>query len=490
MANRILTERVADLRGFAFVKAAGLRLPYAPQQLAHVYVKLDFRPRYENAGTAEDARGFFRSVARAAMAAHSIAEHYDGVVLEVQGSVLHVGLPRRSGMTEMDSASLFVADLHWAYRAVFHDPQSRVEGWRMAVDAGKTLVVAGRGVHGDDSFVSLGKSANRPAKHLHAQLELPEEERELKRFSVGVRNPLTNRWVHDNLDRTQPRLTEAKSIAKQARQAEPKLDFIEASSGWKRVTARAMPMDPVGTPASPTPDKPHAYFGWVMRADLDGFTARVEECFDNDQKLQELADEFYGIMDAAARFAEEHRETLVQLPWAGDNFTAASVFPARGDYDRAMPRRLVELSLDFEKEMEEAAIDGGFGGWAHGIAGGAVSGNAAGNVYVAGVEIGERRFLVGAGEGFGRSAKAFGDINPKATQVVIYRPDWERLDEPYKKVFEPAVTRRGEQSSLYRIAGANALLQVRARQASKGTATTITFPGGLARQVPTKPHSR
>jgi hypothetical protein len=282
----------------------------------------------------------------------------------------------------------------------------------------------------------------------------------------------------------------AKSIAEAARRADPKLDFLEATSGWKRITARALPIGPAGSPASPSTDRPHTHFGWVMRTDLDGFTARVEECFDNDVQLQQLAGQFYYIMDAAAEFTDRHKENLAQLPWAGDNFTAAAVFPDKEAYDLAIPRRLVELSLDFEKEMCEAAVDCGFGGWAHGVAGGVVHGNAGGNVYLAGVEVTTRRFLVGAGEGFGRSSEAFGHINPKAEEIVVYQPDWERLDEPYKKAFEPAVTVRGEQSTLYRKAKAEALVKARTRQASISVTTPITYQGGQTRAVPTKPYFR
>lgn len=488
MANQILAELVADFGLFRAARAKGLR-PFTPQQLAHVYAKLDFKLQFENATTAEDARGFLRSVARASLAAHRLAEQYGGVVLEVQGSTLHIALPARYGITEVDSATAYVADLHRAYRAVFSDPRSRVEGWRMTVDAGKTLIVAGRGVHGDDSWVSLGQAANRPAKHLYAQLELAEANRDLKRFFVGVRDPLTNRWRHGSLDQLTARLTEAKAIAEDVRQAELKLDYFDALSGPTRATARALPIGPAGTPASPSPDRPHTYFGWVTRTDLDGFTKRVEECFDNDHKLQELAQEFYRIMESGARFVALHKETLVQLPWAGDNFTAAAVFTSGAEYDRAIAKRLVELSLDFEKEMAEDAIDVGFGGWAHGVAGGDVHGNAAGNVYLAGVEVGDRRFLVGVGEGFGRSTQAFGDINPKAKEIVVYEPDWKRLKEAYKKAFEPAVTARSKtQSTLYRSAKVDALVRIRAQQASVGTATPVGIAVGQTRGVQTRPY--
>jgi hypothetical protein len=390
----------------------------------------------------------------------------------------------------MDAANAFVTDLHWAYRRLFDDHQKRVQGWRMTIDTGKTLIVAGRGVHGDDSEVSLGKAANRPAKYLYAQLELPEDRRDLKRYHVAIRRPLSatqHRWDHFNLDRSPSRLATLAKIAEDARVAEPKFQFLKAGAQVEKA-AMAVPLAPSGSPASPSPEKPQTYFGWVMRADLDGFTMRVEECFDDNQRLQQLAVQFYDIMETAAEFVQRQRESLAQLPWAGDNFTAASVFDTKAKYEQAIPRRLVELTLDFEKEMRQLALDCGFGGWAHGVAGGDVHGNSAGNVYLAGVEVGQRRFLVGVGEGFGRSAKAFADINPKAAEVVVYRPDWERLDELYQWEFRAARTARDEESRLYVMGKADDLIRVRVRLASVATATTVTFPGGQARQVPVKPY--
>jgi hypothetical protein len=193
-------------------------------------------------------------------------------------------------------------------------------------------------------------------------------------------------------------------------------------------------------------------------------------------------------MDAAAAFVARHDETLAQLPWAGDNFTATAVFHTKGEYEIAIPNRLVELTLDFEKDMADAATDCGFGGWAHGVAGGDPQANAAGNIYLAGVEVDERRFLVGVGEGFGRSTQAFGDINPKANQVVVYTPDWTRLAEVYKNAFEPAVTVRGEQSTLYHTGAADGLRKNRLKQASITVSTPVTYSGGHVRNVPSRPY--
>ena len=449
-------------------------------------MKLDFDPAHENARTADDARGFLTSVARASVAASLLAERYGGALLEVQGSMLHAALPIGASVVRE-----FAADLNSIYRAVFDDSRGRVRGWRMAADSGRTLVVAGRGVHGDNSLVSMGMSANRPAKHIYEQLELPEERRALRRFCLGVRDPATDRWQHVALDNLPQRLNEAKALAEAARTEDPQVEFLPALGAQQhRVTARAAPLPPANAPASPSADRPHTYFGWVMRCDLDGFTSRVEECFDNDAKLQELARQFYVIMDEAAQFVARHPEVLAQLPWAGDNFTAAALMASKDDYDLAIPRRLVELSLDFEKDMADTAKKSGFGGWAHAVAGGDVRGNSNGNVYLGSVIVGDRRFLVGVGEGFGRSAQAFTDISPKAKVVVAYEPDWARLDEPYREAFEPAVNVRDEQSSLYCIATVEALAKIRVRRDTVATPTIVTVAPNRTQPVSTRPYCK
>lgn len=483
MTAQILTERVGDFADFKRVRALGRAQPFTPQDLAHVYIKLEFDKRHENASSADDARGFLSSVARASIAASSLAEYYGGVLLEVQGSMLHVALPHTS-VNIRD----YAADLHGIYRALFQSSTGRVQGWRLAADRGRTLIVAGRGVHGDDSYVSLGKSANRPAKHIYAQLDLPEDQRLLKRFWLGVRESQADRWRHIDLNTLTPRSERAVSIAEDARTGQPQMEFVGALRTQEATFNRTAA--PIPQAVAPSAERPFTYFGWVMRCDLDGFTSRVEGCFDDDQRLRELAGQFYAIMDEATQFVSHHSEILAQLPWAGDNFTAAVFFAAKEDYDQAGQLRLVELSLDFDKEMEEATVDGRFAGWAHGIAGGEVHGNASGNVYLGSVVVGGRRFLVGAGEGFGRSSQAFADINPQAQDVVLYEPDWKRLDETYRGAFEPAINTRGEQSTLYRVAKARRLLRERAQREAVATTTTVTIAHGRREVVATKPHYR
>jgi hypothetical protein len=481
-----LTERVADFAKFSRAKGE-LPRQFMPRDLAHVYVKLDFKKEkeHENASTAEDARGFLRSVARAAIAAHMLAEPVGGLLLEVQGAILHVALPNTP-----NCAQDFAAKLNGILRMVFDRADGRVQGWRITADGGPTLVVAGRGVHGDDSFVSLGNSANRPAKHLYEQLELPEDRRALKRRFMAYRDPVTDRWHHVALDSLPKALTEAKAIVEAARTQSPRTEFLSALRTQQRsFTAQAVPVPPAGSAASPTADRPQTSFGWVMRCDLDGFTARVEECYDDPAKLLELAGQFHDIMDEAARFVERNGEVLAQLPWAGDNFTAAALLASKEDYERAIPRRLVELALNFQKDMAQATAKGGFKGCVYAIAGGEVHGNSNGNVYLGAAVIGNRRFLVGVGEGFGRSAQVFRDINAQPEHIVVYKPDFERLHDSYKQPFNPAVTVNGAPSSLYCAASVDSLTRSRLRLDSVPTKTVVTVSSQREQPVSGRPYS-
>lgn len=485
--NILQPQHVESLRALSSVKFKADIVPFTPQVLFHIYVKLDFEPRFESASNADDARDFLRSVARAGIAADRIAEQYQGLLLELQGSILHIALPSHSELRILSYAS----DLHWAYRLIFNNNQGRVRGWRMTTDVGPTLVVPNRSVHGDISLVSLGNAANRPAKQLYRQLELDNEEvRALKRFFLGVREPSTDSWRYIDLDGTPKRTEAVKQLANEARKAELSVQFINADSGHNMVTASALPIGPAGTPSSPSADKPEVHFGWVMRADLDGFTACVKDCFDHPDKLQELAVQFSKIMDAAAAFTKRHSASLAQLPWSGDNFTAAAVFPSKDKYEESAPKKLVELALDFEREMEEAAVISGFGGWAYGIAGGTVHGNANGNIYIAGVEVRSRRFLVGAGEGMWRSSCAFTDVDPKRGHLAVFVDDYDLLDNNYREKFLRTTNQQGQESSLFRIATAVDLIRSRAAQETGAARTIVTFPAGQSRTITTKPYSQ
>ncbi len=488
MTLQIPPTTLRTFRSFLESRQKGV-YPNLSQILDHVYIKLDFHDRFERATTGEDAKDFLRSVTRAGWLADRIAENYGGALIELQGSLLHVAIPAGSFREAASHAVAYAADVHAAYRRVFFDNTKRVRSWVITADSGKTFIVASPDIHGDQSWVSLGNAANAPAKHLYAQLEKSEEYRDLQKFHAAFRLP-DKTWTHRKLDDLARTLNESQedSLAAEARTFEPRIVFNEGAPSWKRAMARAQPIGPAGSSMSPSAEKPIAYWGWAMRTDLDGFTKRVEECFDNDIELQQLALQFNCIMLAGARFATQQAQSIVQLPWAGDNFTAVAVFGTKAEYDLAAPFRLVDLSIDFEKEMDEAASECGFGGWAHGVAGGELHGNCAGNVYLAGIEIRNRRFLVAVGEGIGRSAEAFGNVDPHAGEMALYTADYERLDPLYRRQFTAATTVRGETSTLYKTAKIEDLKDARDKKETVGESATITVSERQTRQIEPKPY--
>lgn len=92
MSRKFVPFRVNDLRQLR-EGAIGDIVPFVRYNMAHVYVRLDFKDQYEAAKSADDARGFLRSVAWAAMAVDALAKAVGGAMLEVQGSILHAGIP-------------------------------------------------------------------------------------------------------------------------------------------------------------------------------------------------------------------------------------------------------------------------------------------------------------------------------------------------------------------------------------------------------------
>jgi len=212
--------------------------------------------------------------------------------------------------------------------------------------------------------------------------------------------------------------------------------------------ASAAPLSPAGSPDSPSANDPSAFFGWVMRADLNGFTARVHVCQDDPKKLSDLALQFIEVMDAATDFTHNHEVMMIQLPWAGDNYTSAAIYNSKPDYCSGFKKAGVDLALDFDRYLGDTTTLPN--NWAYSLAGGDVHGNAAGNVFIGSVAFRERRFLLGAGLGFGRTLQGFGDISPEGDEVVAWHEDVSNMPDHFKNRFKIALKTSGETSALYK----------------------------------------
>lgn len=444
--NRLIVRSgsLAELRTETF--ASG-QVPIHPANLIHHYIRLDIDHEVEFAETKEAALRYLRAVAEAASIVHQLVKQpeFGGLVLEAQGSTIHSGIPHNGRYR--DTAIAFATAVHYFFEQQL-TTHSCVNGWRFTSDVGQTLVIAGRGVHGDHSLVSIGNAANHPAKHLYQQLYIEEEKRRLKRYHLGVRNPDTEQWEYGDLRQASVSKAETRLYDDLKAAIEYDVTLMRSDErGASLVTAAAQPIPPAGSPNAPNASRPAQHHGWVMRADLDGFTAQVETCFDQPDRLNEMALWFADVMDSAASFVEVHVESMVQLPWAGDNFTVAVIFEGKDEYDEARPDRLVNHILDFDDETREGT---GENRWAYGVCGGDVHGNAVGNVFIGSVEFENTRFLIGAGAGFARSLQAFADIKPAGGKIEILEQDYQILTDQYKQRFGPVKKVDGSISSLFK----------------------------------------
>lgn len=477
--------RVSDLRELQKFGAQHGPTPFLPATLFHLYVKMDLPHSLECATSAKDARAFLRAVTRAALVADTVAREFSGLLVEVQGSMLHLALASSSDDDERIKEVL--AALHHGFaRAFSSDRPSAVTSWRMAVDSGWTMIVAGRGIHGDESMVSLGDAANRPAKYLYAELSLSEEQRRTKAFYAAIRDPRTGEWHHVRLPehRCPPRL---EKTAEAVLLEDIDLDFDMFGGPLLKRASSA-----VESAAELSSDDPSAFFGWIMRADLDGFTSRVAACKEKPHELESLAEDFRNLMDTAASFASRHSAAMVQLPWAGDNFTAAMVFPTKAAYDESCERGPVDIVLDFEKEMQDATKAAHLQGWAYSVAGGDVHGNALGNLFFGSAKVSEKRHLIGSGQGVGRSSQGFVDIAPELRDVIFFKQDYRRLAHLYRAAFQSTEKSDGAISALYKRAHADELKKVRVACDTKAQKTTVTLGTGGSRVRPVggKPYFR
>lgn len=483
--NAFVTDRRLDAAGIKRIASRRDKTPLFPLFMCHVYVHLDIQRECEYPRNSRDALRYLKSVAKVASTLEAVAREFDGLVLEVQGSTIHVGLLGELAPTQ--SIDSFADSAHTALDKISPRLSEIVLGWRFTADAGKTLLVPGLGVHQDLSFVSLGNAANRPAKHLYRQLSISESNRQLKRYYLAKRSEQTGDWLHRPLRKVELGRTLQEGV-KWASETAASAQLAQLADDGQIITAMAVPIAPPGSSGAPSAERPECFFGWVMRADLDGFTKRVEECHDHDTELLDLGEKFLAIMDEARKFVAEHKEYMVQLPWAGDNFTAAVVFKSQPDYNTAREKRIVEHVLDFDRDLREALDLSDFNGWAYGPVGTDVHGGAIGNVFIGAVEFDNRRFLVGSGQGFARSQQVFADIEPDANEMTAFMEDYEHMSEGYKKLFKEAEKPDGAISALFRVAPVKDLSIEHVRLGTNDHYISITNPTGQERSLQAKPY--
>jgi hypothetical protein len=300
--------------------------------------------------------------------------------------------------------------------------------FRVTADHGPAIMVLSAYSDESDSLVSLGDAANYPAKRL-SQIDS-----RILSVNTGALSISRNRkWEDFYID-------QLASIVKVAANREDLGYFInEALANQNRIMAASF----IPKPTNGVQD-PLLYRGYVLRADLDGFTARVKKAMSGtDEDKQQLANEFTIIMQYPSQFKDKiHRHAQVMLfPWAGD---CANMLLVPSNYGLARTYLPNRAGIDWHDLRATSTSNGQRWSdilsdtqWVAGIAGGDDNNSNHGFTLVGRVIAYSRQYLVGGGWGWGRSQDAIQADLFKPEDTVIHIEDYRGLSSQYQKAYSP-----------------------------------------------------
>lgn len=269
-----------------------------------------------------------------------LAKSKKGEILEVQDKIVHVFFPTNE---ENYSQILnFVKTLDYVLEAKVR----RLAGDNFiklvySASYGKTLFIKSESAQRDCSIISLSPAANIPAKHLWANIDA---------FTDS-----TFLYCNSELSRIEKQ-ENLKSIVFEETSENLKKSVLCNNRGMT-VTAK-VPDANAPEYLQPTIKDPETVYAGCIRADMDGFTKRVQESFSgvSHEKLESLANEFYKITLFAKEFCSSYRQDgfqIVQMNWAGDCFTALLTRKISNDYQQDRKFLYAKFICDFESAMKK-----------------------------------------------------------------------------------------------------------------------------------------
>ena len=272
----------------------------------------------------------------AAKAATALMSDNKVTLLEHQGVLLHFYLD----YSRNDAASVisFAKKLALTVRnEIFKDKEDGVIGFKMAAEFGQSIILKMPSASGESaahSRISLGPSANDPAKKLLGNTP-PSSWHFVYRNSDDA-----TRW--EDIDCTPP-LTHPIQITLD--------EAVESHVFAKNASIEKVPDNP--------PEMPAIYYGFVFRADMDGFTARVKRTFEkgDESAIERLALDFINFMEDVNDWQQNFipNNKVIVFPWAGD---CCNMITYPVDEKDINEKSLVEKSLsDFPTLMIKSWCD-------------------------------------------------------------------------------------------------------------------------------------
>lgn len=452
--SRISLNKLVESLGRQYVtpisQPAGIT--HAWEQGFHVYGQLSLTLPLAASEDTQSAVRYLRIIQAYAAIADKCAQVAGGVLLEVQGEVIHALLPGELSKDAVDSVIAFSIALGQIVYAEI-EPLAG-DAWKsyvMATDHGHAVLI-GNGNGSSDSIVSLGPAANSPAKQLPiteaGHLSIKTEVLALVCPNVDCRKT----W--EQFDFRNPLYMPRSGGMSQSQKYLLNESIMRAEA--KRIMENRASMQPqirVLTEQDITGEiendvnSPFKTQGFYMRADLDGFTADVAKAFEESSETAviEIVKRFSAFMAFADAFAKSLNRRVLRLPWAGDCCNMI-LLPRSGiTYSRERSYVPAVEAARWHDLTAQADADGRKwrdvlmeSEWAVSIAGGDKEEEGSdGYLLVANIETSGRKFKIASGWGAGRSHDALETEGVHGRDTVIHKVDYEALSGNYRQHFKP-----------------------------------------------------
>ena len=458
-------------------------IPFADVRGYHIYSDLGLQLEISAAENDQVAYRNLQIFQAYASAAEGAARAAGIRILEVQGRRLHLfreSIRAEASLTAevLNACKVFFALASEQIGAIATGTPFTI---RMAVDYGRAILLRSVGDDVSESIVSLGNAANRPAKKLA---------RDVERAGVPAGHAAINETATNGDDNGAPvwRIFDLSSAITSPERA----TLVEqAKIAFSAAETLARSFEP--NPQNPV-NVPHRRRGFMLRADLDGFSDQVRDAMaGGTETVQSLVRDFQVIMNYPVAFKDTLPEgvSVLAFPWAGDcanlllecdNYSIERTYlPNRAAINwHDQGRGLGGNGTDWRSRMRGSK-------WLVAIAGGEDREKQHGFILTGNVFADGRTFHVGAGWSWQRSLDAEQSAGTRPEDTVIHNEDYGALDEPLQPPYSP----HSEHPSLFKIAPFERLVKAQREHEAKGKVSVpSTVPGLGIRVEPPRPYVR
>lgn len=410
--------------------------PYADTVGVHFYSQLDTLLELSAAEGENNASTLLRMLQEYATAAQAAGDAAGFLIFEVQGQRLHLF---REGQLSAQQAENIVVEFartfhRLAEQKIAATAPRQAFHLRIAADHGRAVVIRSMGTDQSESVVSLGVPANRPAKLLAKNVNnggVPAGHLALNIASFA--HPEEELWKYYDL-------APSSEPSKKSSLEEAALHNFSKIAASRQIALSAR--DYATNPANPV-QVPIRRQGFMLRADLDGFSKRVKVAMSSgEQAVVKMVLEFSELMKYPAYYKERLPVgvSVLLFPWAGD---CANIFLVCEDYSfqrTSLPNR---AAIEWH-EMTPNGNDTSRPNWQNlmadsrwlvAMAGGENHGSDHGYIMTGNVVASDRLFHIGAGWGWGRSLDAEQSLGTKPDQTIIQIEDYSGLDSTLRSAY-------------------------------------------------------